>query len=222
MLVNMLHGRYVVYEAADGNDAVKILETTDEIDLVLSDIMMPGMDGYEILRYIRSDERFAGLPVIFLTARADSFMKIEGLDLGATDYVTKPFNSEELNLRIKNQMEIRQLRNSAIRNYNNLLEKLKIINTRPLTGENASKIEAVCRFINEHYTQNLSRDVLAEAAGTSPDTFSRIFKQYTGKSFGDYIYELRMKYAMQRLTETEDTVTRISLDVGFDSIRTFV
>lgn len=222
VLVNMLSGRYIVCEASDGNEAVKILENTDEIDLVLSDIMMPGMDGYELLRWIRGEERLEDLPVLFLTARADGLMKIEGLDLGATDYVTKPFNRDELLLRIRNQMELKKLRNSAIRNYKSLLEKMKSVNCGPLREESALKIEAVCEFIKEHYTQELEREDLADAAGMNPDTFSRLFNQHTGKTLNEYIYGLRIEESKRRLAvAADDTVTRISLDVGFDSIRTF-
>ncbi len=221
MLVNILHGRYVVYEAADGNSALRVLEEKEEIDLVLSDIMMPGMDGHELLRRIRSDERFDSLPVIFLTARADNFMKAEGLDLGATDYVTKPFNSGELLLRIRNQVDLKRLRNSTMRNYNTIMDKLKSANKRSVTGENAAKIDTICDFIRENYMYELSREDLAENIGMKPDTFGRLFNQHTGRILNEYIHEIRIKEAVRRLTETDDTVTRISLDVGFDNIRTF-
>ncbi len=221
LLVNMLSAGYIVHEASNGIEAVKILESTDEIDLVLSDIMMPGMDGHELLQWIRSNRRLEGLPVLLLTARADLFMRIEGLDLGATDYVTKPFNSDELLLRIKNQMELKLLRNKVVRNYNSLMEKLKGVKPKNLSNESASKMETVCEFIKEHYMDELTRELLADAAGVNVDTFSRLFNQHTGKSLNEYICELRIAEAMNRLTETENTITRISIDVGFDNIRTF-
>lgn len=214
MLENMLSGRFTVYTAGNGLEAINILEKVDEIDLVLSDIMMPGMDGHELLRWIRADEKFEGLPVVFLTARADHFMKIEGLDLGAIDYVTKPFNSDELLLRIRNQMEQRRLRNSLIRNYNNLTAKLKAVNVRNVTGENITKIENICGFIREHFMDDLTREQLASAAGLNPDTFSRMFNQHTGKTLSDYINELRVEEAKRRLFEPENTVTRICIDTG--------
>jgi YesN/AraC family two-component response regulator len=221
VLVNLLGGRYIVYEAANGHDALKVLEQTDEIDLVLSDIMMPGMDGHELLRKIRSDERFEGLPVVFLTARADSFMKIEGLDLGAIDYVTKPFNTGELILRIRNQMEQKRLRNRLRRNYESLIARLKLSGTRNAANESIDKIENVCAFIKENYMHDLTRDELADSAGLNPDTFSRIFNQHTGKTLLDYINEIRIEEAKLRLAGTADPVTRICIDTGFENIRTF-
>ncbi len=221
MLRKMLHSRYTVYEAANGREAVEILTEKEEIDLVLSDIMMPGMDGHELIRWIRSDERFRGLPVVFLTARAESFMKIEGLDLGAIDYITKPFNSDELILRIRNQMEQRRLRNSLSRNYEHLLSKLRVLKLRSVTSDSISKIESICAFIKEHYMQDLNRENLAAAVGFNPDTFSRLFNQHTGKTLFDYINELRIEEAKRRLLETEDMITRICIDTGFENIRTF-
>ena len=221
LLVNMLSPMYIIHEASNGIEAVNILESTDEIDLVLSGIMMPGMDGHEFLKWIRENEKLEGLPVILLTARADHFMRIEELNLGATDYVTKPFNSDELMLRIKNQMELKLLRNKTERNYRKLLEKLDELKTRPLGEKLSAKIETVCEFINENYICNLTREDLAVAAELNPDTFSRVFNQHTGKTLNDYIYDLRIEEARRRLKETGETVTRIAIDTGFDNIRTF-
>ena len=94
------------------------------IDIMLLDIMMPGMDGYALLKWIRNNKELEGIPVVFLTARADHNMKIEGLELGAIDYVTKPFSSDELLMRIRNQVEFKKLRDFALRNYNISLIKL--------------------------------------------------------------------------------------------------
>lgn len=220
-LTGLLREKFFVHEASNGEEAIRLLEQNEDVDLVLSDIMMPGINGHDLLRHIRADKRFKGLPVILLTARADTIMKIEGLGIGATDYVTKPFNSRELFLRISNQMELKRLRNSAERNYNNLIEKLKAVKSKPLSDENASKIENICIFIQENYAHELYRHDLASATGMNPDTFSRLFNQYTGSTLSDYICNIRITNAMLKLTSTEDTITRISIDTGFDNIRTF-
>ncbi len=221
LLIKMLRGRYTIFEASNGHEAIEILDKKEEIDLVLSDIMMPGMDGHELIRWIRADERFQGLPVVFLTARAESFMKIEGLDLGAIDYVTKPFNSDELILRIRNQMEQRTLRNSLNRNYEHILAKLRALKLRSVTSDSVSKIESICVFIKDNYMQDLHRDNLAAAVGLNSDTFSRLFNQHTGRTLVDYINELRINEAKRRLHETGDMITRICIDTGFENIRTF-
>jgi len=233
LVAGMLAGSYVVYAVSDGREAISVFESGVEVDLVLSDIMMPGMDGHALLMWMRGSEKFSGIPFVFLTARADSFMKIEGLQLGAVDYVTKPFNSDELLLRVRNQMEHKKMRNILRRNYNRLLAKLRDgVNDHTVTGDpvntpgshdtrNSSRMEQVCAFINEHYTEEITRDDLAAVLNLNPDTFSRLFNQHTGTSLNDYVSRLRIEEAKKRLTGTDDPVTRISLDAGFDSIRTF-
>ena len=91
---------YNLYEAYDGREAVEIIESND-IHLVLLDIMMPGMDGMQVLNMIR---RKRNTPVIFLTAKSEDTDKILGLNVGADDYVTKPFNPVELLARVKSQL----------------------------------------------------------------------------------------------------------------------
>ena len=91
---------YNLYEAYDGREAVEIIESND-IHLVLLDIMMPGMDGMQVLNTIRRERN---MPVIFLTAKSEDTDKILGLNVGADDYVTKPFNPVELLARVKSQL----------------------------------------------------------------------------------------------------------------------
>jgi len=219
LLLKMLSRVYTVYEAANGLDAVKILDEKSDIDLVLSDIMMPGMDGHELIRWIRADERFEGLPVLFLTARAENFMKIEGLNLGAIDYITKPFNTDELILRIRNQMEFKKLRNYLSRNYELVLAKLRATNAISKTDD--TKIGIICNFIKENFSEDLICEDLAAAVGLTPDTFNSMFNHQTGKTLLDYINDLRINEAIRRLAGSDETIIRISVSTGFDSLRTF-
>jgi len=122
----LLAGRYRVVEAVDGPEA---LERWDAAlpDLVLMDVMMPGMSGFELLRALRSDSARGRVPVVFLTARADSAARIEALEGGADDYVTKPFDEGELFARIDNLLRARaqerelQRLNAALQDANGLL-----------------------------------------------------------------------------------------------------
>jgi signal transduction histidine kinase len=103
-----LQGDYRVLRAANGREGVAA--AVDVIpDLIISDVMMPEMDGYQLCRAIRGDERTKHIPIILLTARADMAMKIEGLEHGADDYLTKPFNAQELRAKIKSLLELRRL-----------------------------------------------------------------------------------------------------------------
>ncbi len=220
----LLADNYFIHSASNGIEALEILKLDDGIDLIVSDVMMPEMDGHEFIKQLQSDERFSGIPTLFLTARGDDFMKHEGLELGAADYVTKPFNSDELKLRIRNQINLKAIRNSLQRKNDELSAKLRqhMENRKNSSNEDAvKKIELICTFIKEHFTDDLNRENLASASEMNPDTFSRMFNKYTGCTLSDYIAELRIGEAKRRLSGTDDPITRICMDTGFDSIRTF-
>lgn len=97
---NLQKEGYKTYEAESGNSALQILKN-NKVDLVILDIMMSDKDGYEILKEIRYNKETRNIPVIFLSAKSEEFDKILGLELGADDYITKPFSIKELLVRIK-------------------------------------------------------------------------------------------------------------------------
>jgi len=103
------HSGFSTVVACSGLEALELLNHRP-VDLVLLDIMMPGFDGYEVLKVMKEEERFRHLPVILLTAKDMVRDKVEGLGLGADDYITKPFNNEELLARIRVQLRIQQIR----------------------------------------------------------------------------------------------------------------
>jgi len=111
-IARLLAPRFRVLKAIDGLHAAALLES-DPPDLVLSDVMMPGLDGFGLLRRIRADARWRELPVILLSARAGDEAKIEGLDAAADDYVVKPFAARELLARISSQISMSRLRREA-------------------------------------------------------------------------------------------------------------
>ena len=98
--INLVDEGYLVNAYATGEDALKAIEATAP-DLIILDIMMPGMDGYEFCRRMRATERFRGVPIIFLSAKSDEIDKVLGLELGGDDYMTKPFSVKELKSRVK-------------------------------------------------------------------------------------------------------------------------
>jgi CheY-like chemotaxis protein len=117
---------YKVEFALDGNSALDWIERT-EFDLILLDIMMPGMDGFEVCRIIKNDPVKQKIPVIFLTAKVDTESIINGFDLGAVDYVVKPFNQKELIARVKTQIEIKRGRDEIAKNLEEIEYKNKLI-----------------------------------------------------------------------------------------------
>jgi len=97
---------YKIAMATDGKSALKILETNN-IDLILLDIMMPEMDGFEVCRRLKEDPAKKDIPIIFLTARSESEDIVKGFQMGGVDYITKPFNKEELFARVHNHLQLK-------------------------------------------------------------------------------------------------------------------
>lgn len=108
-LLSLSDQGYEVGLAQNGQQALNFVKK-DQPDLILLDIMMPDMDGYEVCRLLKADFSTRHIPVIFLTAKTDSKDIVKGFEVGGVDYVTKPFNSAELLARIKNHLEIKILR----------------------------------------------------------------------------------------------------------------
>ena len=107
VLAGILEDQYEVLIAAGGQKALKIASMVPDIDMVLLDIMMPDMDGYEVCTRLKSDRSTAGIPVIFVTALAAEENEAKGLALGAVDYITKPFNPALVSARVKNHLELK-------------------------------------------------------------------------------------------------------------------
>ncbi len=99
---------YTVLEAGDGLEALALLED-NEVDLILSDVMMPRMDGFELVRRVKADPRHEGVPVMLITALDSTTARVTGLDAGADDFLSKPVNAVELELRVRSQIRLRHL-----------------------------------------------------------------------------------------------------------------
>lgn len=115
ILAKALEPEYDITMASNGQLALKILQGAELPDLILLDIMMPDMDGYEVCRRLKEDSELKNIPVIFITALESDANQERGLQLGAVDYVTKPFNLNIVQLRIKNHLELKQQRDILAR-----------------------------------------------------------------------------------------------------------
>ena len=140
---SLLEKRYRVVTAANGMEALHKLR--DEKPLVIvSDIMMPVMDGIQLLKEIKTYKETQHLPVILLTARAGEESKIEGYQIGADDYLVKPFSAKELIARIDTQIRIAQKRNSALQSIYNLFDEVPFA-VAALLGD-----ELIIDYVNKH------------------------------------------------------------------------
>jgi putative two-component system response regulator len=159
VLSEILRPTYRVLAATDGATAIEIAKGTVKPDLILLDVMMPNMDGYEVLERIRRDSRTAGIPVVFLTALADSKHEEIGLSKGANDYIAKPFTPIVVVARVRTQLEAKQTRDW-------------------LTDRNAALEAEVARRMRENdLTQQVSIRALAHLAeARDPETGNHILR----------------------------------------------
>ncbi len=122
-VTRLLRGRWTVETVADGAAALERARETHP-DLILSDVMMPGLDGHQLLQALRADKRTRGIPLIFLSARAGEEARVEGLSAGADDYLVKPFSARELLARVGTHLELSRLRRDAERSRARLFAQL--------------------------------------------------------------------------------------------------
>ncbi len=142
---NMLKNSYEVYALPSAERLFKFLETVTP-DLILLDIAMPGMNGFDVMRILKADRRYAGIPVIFVTAKSEEMNELEGLELGAVDYVTKPFSAAILLKRIENHLLIEKQKEELRRLNDDLIGMVKE-QTSQILGLQSSVINTIAELI---------------------------------------------------------------------------
>ena len=191
-----LESNYNIREAENGEMGIQqALKYSPEI--IISDVMMPKMDGFQFCAKIKTDERTSHIPVILLTAKASGESKIEGLETGADDYLTKPFDTRELQVRIKNLIEQRR----------QLQEKFRreiIVQPGDITVTSIDE-QLLQRAINavENNISDPAFDTtaMAKEVGVSRMLLHTKIKALTGQSTGEFIRTLRLKRAAQLLKQ---------------------
>lgn len=210
-IAELLSVRYRVLQADDGKEATRIIES-DRPDLVISDVMMPGLDGLELCRWVRSEPRLASTPVILVTALAEEESRIEGLRERADDYICKPFSAAELLVRAENLIELRRVVRQHVQ-----LKRL----TEPTEVEAPSAdqvfLESVRAVVEEHMeNSNFTVEWLAEEVHLSSKQLSRKLQKLTSLSAGGFIRMMRLKRAAQLLASHVGNVSEVSYAVGFN------
>jgi YesN/AraC family two-component response regulator len=203
---------YRILTAENGKEGLK--KTIEEYpDLIISDVMMPEMDGFQLCKKIKSDERISHIPVILLTAKADLESKIEGLEFGADDYITKPFEAEELRVRSKNLIEQRK----------KLHEKFsRMLDVKPgeLTANSVDKqfLERLLNVFETHVGQSdFSIADFAKEVGMSRSNLHRKLIALTNQPAHEFLRSLRLKRAAQLLQQDAGTISEIAYAVGFSN-----
>jgi len=203
---------YNVLEAPDGNAAYDVLNK-NEVNLVVSDVMMPEVDGIELTKMIRKNVRFAHLPVILLTAKASDQDRIEGLQTTADAYVTKPFNLELLEILISNLL----MRQESLRNtFSGNELPTDRIDTPEVYSADDKLMERMVKIINDNLANpDLTSEFLAREVGLSRVHMYRKLKELTNQSATNYIRNIRLTKAAELLRQNKTSVSEVAYLVGF-------
>jgi len=207
------------YEVAAAADGLEGFERACEIvpDIILTDVMMPGLDGIRMLDMVKNDPRTSHIPVVILTAKADVASRVEGLARGADAYIAKPFNREEL------RAELRML----IRQRKLLCTRYSAAGMPPPDDNYNFKIEdKFIKRINEVMTVHLADDrfdinSLCEQLNMSRTQLYRKFRSLTSQSPHDYYLKMKLQKARQMLTTSDLTVAEAAYRAGFKNVSHF-
>ena len=205
-----------VFTASDGAAALDILQR-EQVNLIISDVMMPGIDGFELCRRVKSDITLSHIPIILLTARTTDVSRIEGLQLGADDYLTKPFNVEVLRLRVNKFIDWEQNNHKLFRQKMNI-EPSEITIT-PLDEQFIQKaIALVEKNISD---SEFSVETMAAEVAMSRSTLYKKLMAITGQGPAEFIRTIRIKRGRALLEASQMQITEIAYAVGFTTVKSF-
>ncbi|MCV9389118.1 two-component regulator propeller domain-containing protein [Reichenbachiella ulvae] len=213
----ILNSEYRVIQAEDG---VQGIETAKEQipDLIITDVMMPGKDGFELCKSIKSDVKTSHIPVILLTAKASNDSALDGFELGADYYITKPFNPKLLSLRVRNALNTRDQIRGQLNN--------NTLNIEPKNVKIASRDEEFITKAVSIIEENISNsefyvDDLGKELGMSRMQLYRKLKGLIGQSANEFIRTIRLKRAAQLIKQGELNISEITYQVGFNDLQYF-
>ncbi len=207
---------YHIVEAKNGREGVeKAIELLP--DLIISDIMMPEMDGYKLCELIRTTEMTSHIPVILLTAKADQQSKLTGLEQRADDYLLKPFEAEELRLIVRNHIESQKRTREKFAREVTLEPKGIRLNSL-----DERFLQKVLSIIETHMAdEDFSIEDFSHEAGYSRMHLYRKLISLAGQTPSQFVRTIRLKRAAQMLANKTDNVTQIAYSVGFRSLAYF-
>jgi len=207
---------YNVHKAQDGQ---KGWEMAAEIipDIIISDVMMPNMNGIELCNKVKSDIRTSHIPLILLTARTPLIFKVEGLETGADDYITKPFSVNILEARVNNLVQSRKKLRDRYR------QEITLQPTNvAITSPDEKFLTKVMKFIEDNISEpNLTVEELGKEIGMSRVTLYRKIKALTNQTAIEFIRGIRLKRAAQLLEQNKFNVSEVSYMVGFIDVDYF-
>ena len=224
-------GRYITQELGSyyhvtavtgAREALRYLlgaERDKQYDLVVSDVMMPEMDGFTFLRMVKTNMNISHVPVVMLTSKADVANRLEGLEKGADAYLAKPFDMDELHVVINNliskSLHLKGKFSGAQQQKEKVVEK-------EVKGNDELLMERIMKAVNDHLSDSdFNVDMLTREVGISRAQLHRKMKELTGLPVSEFIRNIRLEQAVRLLKEQKVNVTQVAYAVGFSNVAHF-
>lgn len=215
-LVSLFHTHFETHAAADGREGLEKVGLIHP-DIILSDVMMPVMNGLEFCEKVKSNPRTAHIPLVLLTARAAALHELEGLETGADDYIVKPFNPKILHSKILSLLNNR-------RKAQEYFHRQILVEPSEAVIPDADRlfIQKSMHIIEENLTnEHFSVQTLVRESGMSQSAFYRRLKNLTGQSVIEFIKDVRLKRAAQLLSTKQFRVQEVAMMVGMEDLKNF-
>nr|WP_319511099.1 substrate-binding domain-containing protein [uncultured Draconibacterium sp.] len=207
-----LHDHYRILQAENGKKALEIIRE-EEPDLIVSDIMMPEMDGLELTRTLKTDLKTCHIPIILLTAKTSQEQKFEGLEEGADSYIPKPFNSKHLQIRVKKLLELRKKMQERYKGQLLINE-----DDKDLSRLDRKFLNKISQIVEEHLEkEELTVEELSQMLGLSRVHVYRKIKKLTGMSVSEFVRSVKLKLSLNLIKTSGKTMAEIAYEVGFSS-----
>ena len=217
LMVNLLGTEYEIHTATNGREAVEVIEQ-EEIDLIVSDVMMPEMDGIELCQYIKNNINTSHIPIILLTAKNKEEDRVEAYESGADGFISKPFNLSVLHARISNLLRSRQ---RVMKDFKKqLVFEAKELNYTTLDEE---FLQHAIDCVNRHLDDgDYDQTRFLEEMHTTKSTCFRKLKSLTGLTYVSFIRNIRMKAACRIMEEKKNLrISDLAYAVGYNDARYF-
>ena len=217
-LKNSFDELYKVSTANDGKEAWEIIQKKAP-DLIVSDIMMPNMNGFDLCKLIKSTFETSHIPVILLTSLDERSKQLEGLGLGADDYITKPFDVSILKQRIISIIKNRDIvRDKVLKLFNQTDQEVPILSNE----QNDQFVKKALKVVRENIANSeFGKDEFASAMNASPSLLYKKIKALTGQSPIDFIKKIRLDHSLELLQSRKYSITEVSEQCGFSSVGYF-
>ena len=213
---------YRITPVTSGRDALRLLlgaEPDKQFDLVVSDVMMPEMDGFTLLRLIKTNMNINHIPVVMLTSKAAVANRLEGLEKGADAFLAKPFDMDELHMVINNLIS-KNLRLKG--KFSGTQQQKDKVEEKQVKGNDELLMERVMKVINDHLDDSdFNVEILTKEVGISRAQLHRKMKEMTGLPISEFIRNIRLEQAVRLLEEQKINITQVAYITGFSSLAHF-